>query len=310
MTRPRATIQIDMDPFWFIASVFEKNRGQPLIERQTIYQAVIPHFLRVFGDHRVKATFFVVGKDLEDDRNLPLLERLLAEGHEVANHTYSHRGDIKSLSPEVVAYEIDAMADLVERRFGIRPKGFKAPAYGINSTILGHLLDAKYRYDSSVCPNAAAGLVKTCQRRVLRYKAGVAEFGSTRSALAPLAPYYPRFDNPYARGDIPLLEMPVSTIPWLRVPFHFSFVNVAGFWLYRFGRILGKLAGQSYLNYAFHAIDLLDDTQVPHQIRPRPGLARSSRDKVQALETIVADLVNNFNVLPTAELTELLHSRT
>jgi len=50
-----------------------------------------PHTLRlldVLGKHGVKATFFVIGNYVE--RRPDIVRRIVAEGHEVGNHTYTH----------------------------------------------------------------------------------------------------------------------------------------------------------------------------------------------------------------------------
>jgi peptidoglycan/xylan/chitin deacetylase (PgdA/CDA1 family) len=38
----------------------------------------------------VRATFFVIGKNLETPRGKELMQRAAAEGHQIGNHTYSH----------------------------------------------------------------------------------------------------------------------------------------------------------------------------------------------------------------------------
>lgn len=50
--------------------------------------ASTPHFLRVLDEHRVRATFFVVGSSLE--RHPALGRALVAGGHEVAVHGWQH----------------------------------------------------------------------------------------------------------------------------------------------------------------------------------------------------------------------------
>jgi peptidoglycan/xylan/chitin deacetylase (PgdA/CDA1 family) len=44
--------------------------------------------LDILREHQVPATFFVCGRNVE--KNPDLLRRIVAEGHEVGNHTYSH----------------------------------------------------------------------------------------------------------------------------------------------------------------------------------------------------------------------------
>ena len=47
-----------------------------------------PELLRVLQEKGVKGTFFVLGSNAE--MHMDLLRQIVAEGHEVANHGYSH----------------------------------------------------------------------------------------------------------------------------------------------------------------------------------------------------------------------------
>ena len=47
-----------------------------------------PALLEILARHGLKATFFVVGKYVEERPDL--VQRAVAEGHEIGNHTYSH----------------------------------------------------------------------------------------------------------------------------------------------------------------------------------------------------------------------------
>lgn len=46
------------------------------------------HVLDTLAAHRARATFFVIGRNLERAR--PIGERIVAEGHELANHSWEH----------------------------------------------------------------------------------------------------------------------------------------------------------------------------------------------------------------------------
>lgn len=61
--------------------------------------------LSILRDEGVPATFFVVGKALE--RNLDVCRAIVAEGHELGNHTYSH--------PHMVLQPYSVMRDEIER---------------------------------------------------------------------------------------------------------------------------------------------------------------------------------------------------
>lgn len=49
-----------------------------------------PQILDILKKHDVKATFCILGSQVNSDRTKELLKREFAEGHAIANHTYSH----------------------------------------------------------------------------------------------------------------------------------------------------------------------------------------------------------------------------
>jgi peptidoglycan-N-acetylglucosamine deacetylase len=82
--------------------------------------------LDILREHHVPATFFVCGKNVEDHPDL--LRRIVAEGHEVGNHTYSHLF-VFFKSRQRIAEEIDRTQAIIESVTGFRPKIFRPP-YG------------------------------------------------------------------------------------------------------------------------------------------------------------------------------------
>jgi peptidoglycan/xylan/chitin deacetylase (PgdA/CDA1 family) len=93
--------------------------------------------------HGVKATFFMVGQNLE--RHPELAARALAEGHELGNHSYSHHRLIFK-SPSRVQEEIDK-TDALLRAVGVRGDIlFRAP-YGKKLLVLPWLLARGHRKD-------------------------------------------------------------------------------------------------------------------------------------------------------------------
>lgn len=73
-------------------------------------QANTPILLDLFREHGARATFFVVGSAVEG--NETLLRRLAEEGHEVANHTYSHANPLE-LDDAALGAEIDRAASVI-----------------------------------------------------------------------------------------------------------------------------------------------------------------------------------------------------
>jgi peptidoglycan/xylan/chitin deacetylase (PgdA/CDA1 family) len=73
--------------------------------------------LRAFA---IKATFFVRGQNLTSTRGRKILERIAADGHQVGNHTYSHK-DLTRLPSSQVEDEITRTENLI----GACDKGIK-----------------------------------------------------------------------------------------------------------------------------------------------------------------------------------------
>ena len=86
-----------------------------------------PKILDILKDKHVPATFFIVGENA-----LPhpqLLNRIVAEGHELGNHSYTHP-NMALLSPRGVRLELNATERLVEAYTGRGMRLFRAPYFG------------------------------------------------------------------------------------------------------------------------------------------------------------------------------------
>ncbi|PTL80782.1 polysaccharide deacetylase family protein [Vitiosangium sp. GDMCC 1.1324] len=92
--------------------------------------------LGILKRHGVKASFFMVGENIE--RNRELAARVLAEGHQLGNHSYSHHRLIFK-SPSFIREEIDK-TDALLREVGVEGESlFRAP-YGKKLVVLPWLL--------------------------------------------------------------------------------------------------------------------------------------------------------------------------
>lgn len=85
------------------------------------YTAQVLDILKAYG---VPAAFFVCGAQVE--RHPELMRRIVAEGHAIGNHTYSHTG-LHFMSAARIAAEIDRTQDAVERVTGRRMRLFRPP---------------------------------------------------------------------------------------------------------------------------------------------------------------------------------------
>jgi chitin deacetylase len=85
----------------------------------------VPEILSILRENDIKATFFVTGKELEE--NMREGQLLAAAGHEIGNHAYSHaRMVLKSL--DYVKKEIEKTDELI-RRTGYRGEILFRPPY-------------------------------------------------------------------------------------------------------------------------------------------------------------------------------------
>ena len=80
----------------------------------------------------VKATFFVIGKNIEG--NEALLERMQAEGHLIGNHTYSHV-QLSAVDAQKAYEEVVKTNEIISDITGAQPKYIRPP-YGTYSNNL------------------------------------------------------------------------------------------------------------------------------------------------------------------------------
>lgn len=77
-------------------------------------------------DRGVKATFFVVGENLESPEGKALVKRMADEGHLIGNHTY-HHVDLSSLPKEEAEEEIRKTSDLIREASGVETDYIRPP---------------------------------------------------------------------------------------------------------------------------------------------------------------------------------------
>jgi len=85
-----------------------------------------PKLLDLLAAHHLKATFFVVGQNAADHPEI--LKRAVREGHEIANHSWSHP-NLGKMSDEAVRRELQKTDDAIAAAIGKRPTLMRPP-YG------------------------------------------------------------------------------------------------------------------------------------------------------------------------------------
>ncbi|HEY3999788.1 MAG TPA: polysaccharide deacetylase family protein [Candidatus Xenobia bacterium] len=97
------------------------------------YPLYTPWLLALLKQEQVPATFFVIGRDAE--QNPELIRRIAQDGHELANHSYTHRTMVR-LSEAEVAEELRRTQDLIFRLSGVKTYIMRPPGGRINDDVL------------------------------------------------------------------------------------------------------------------------------------------------------------------------------
>ena len=108
--------------------------------------------LDLFDTHNVKATFFVLGWVAE--RYPAIVHRIVADGHELASHGYSHvRATMQQ--PDEFREDVQRTKKMLEDLGGCAVRGYRATSYSIvesNLWALDVLEEVGYEYSSSIYP--------------------------------------------------------------------------------------------------------------------------------------------------------------
>ncbi|GAA0474755.1 polysaccharide deacetylase family protein [Streptomyces stramineus] len=84
-----------------------------------------PRLLDILKEQKVPATFFLLGRD-HVDRYPDVVRRIAREGHEVGNHTWSHRR-LDKLKPAAIREELSRAQDAIAALTGRRPVLMRPP---------------------------------------------------------------------------------------------------------------------------------------------------------------------------------------
>ena len=217
---PRMSLSLDLDNKW----CYLKTHGDEAWQRYPGYlDYVVPRVLDFLGERDLRITFFVVGKDATLDENVEPLARIARDGHDIGNHSFRHEPWLHLYSEEELERELEEAERAIEAVTGVRVTGFRGPGFSLSTATLEVLGRRGYRYDATAFPNALNPLARAYffSRSKLtpeEKRQRSALFGTFSDALRPIRPY--RWSLPSG----PLLEVPVTTMPWFKVPIHFSYL--------------------------------------------------------------------------------------
>jgi len=104
------------------------------------HPTLTPKLLDILKERNVKATFYVVGRLASAYPEI--LQRMVAEGHEIGNHTWNHPA-LTRISSGRVRSEINRTTDAIVEATGIKPKTMRPP-YGATNSRINKSMDLDY----------------------------------------------------------------------------------------------------------------------------------------------------------------------
>lgn len=298
MNRPVASLSLDLDNLWSYMKTAGIDGWQDF---PTYLDTAVPRILETLSRHGLTITFFVVGQDAALARNHAALAMIAAAGHEIANHSYHHEAWLSRKSPEAMNAELEAAEEAIGTATGRRTLGFRGPSFCLSTPLLEVLAERGYTYDASTLPTFLGPMargyyfLRSDLSREERRKRSLL-FGSLADGLRPIAPYAWSL-----RGGA-LLEIPVTTIPLVRSPFHLTYLaflagvsDAAAHAYWRMAMVACRMAGIGP-SLLLHPLDFMgaDDLGVLERF---PGMKLPASRKLALVDRVLGDFAARHQVL-------------
>ena len=294
--KPLASISLDLDNQWS----YMKTHGDPGWEDFPSYlDIIIPHVLDILDRLGLKITFFIVGQDAALEKNWEVLRLLTERGHEVGNHSFHHEPWLHLYPKDQIEKEVVEAEEHIIRVCGQKPNGFRGPGFSWSSNLLEVLAKHNYVFDASTLPTYIGPLARVYyfwtsdfSEEEKSQRDGL--FGTFKDGLRPIKPYLWQLHN-----GSKLLEIPVTTIPIVKTPFHLSYL----LYLSRFSSLLMSfylkvalylcLVTRTQPSFLLHPLDLIGGDQVP-ELAFFPGMDLRGDRKVHIFEKVLRQLSKHF----------------
>lgn len=263
----RNVLSIDVEDWYQVAALAPVVPRETWPEREARVERSVERLVELLARRSLRATFFVLGWTAA--RHPGLVPRIVAAGHEIGSHGWSHR-NVYEQSPAEFREETLRSRALLQDQSGQPVRGYRAASFSVTAAslwALDVLIDAGFDYDSSVFP--------------IRHD---------RYGLPGASPAPGRVAAPSGRT---LVEFPMSTAHWLgqRVPVcGGGYFRILPYWLVRGG--LRQINAGQRVPFCFYLHPWEIDPGQPRvpagalsRFRHYSGLQRCER----RLETLLAE---------------------
>jgi hypothetical protein len=303
LDKPIASLSLDLDNQWS----YMKIHGDAGWDSYPSYFSIfIPHVLEVLDRLGCNITFFIVGKDADIQENVPYLKQITEAGHEVGNHSYHHESWLKKFNKKELEEEIEQTEKAIFTATGQKPLGFRGPGFSWSEDLLEVLTEKGYLYDASTLPTYLGPVARkyyfmTSKLSKEERKERAELFGSFADGLRPVKPYFWQLTN-----GSRLLEIPVTTIPIIKLPFHFSYLlYLSGYSMRLMHTYLQtaitfcRMTGTSP-SYLLHPLDLIGGDLIS-ELRFFPGMDIDSSRKLDVFTSVITTLQEHYRFVPMSE---------
>ena len=293
------SISLDLDNQWSYMKIHGDNAWE---DYPSYLDTFVPYAIRILKELDLKITFFVVGKDADMQKNRDALNLISENNHEIGNHSYNHESWLHLYSKAQIHDEIRRAEEAIIKATGQKPVGFRGPGFSWSYDLLKTLSEAGYLFDASTLPTFIGPLArlyyfKKSNLSKEEKKDRKELFGKFSDGFRPLKPYYWDLGS-----DKKLLEIPVSTIPFFKTPFHLSYLiylnNISPLLMKTYLKTAANLCRLTNTEPSFllHPLDLIGGDQIK-ELAFFPGMNVSSKDKTKFFIDIITELKNSFNLV-------------
>jgi hypothetical protein len=293
MTTSRyAAVNVDVDSLYLYYRIhgLEEDRAT-----NVIWERGVRRFAELFDEVGVKATFFAVASEFDRwDSARTVAEELIAAGHEIASHSWTHPYDLTRRTIDDQRQEVQHSQQVLSELRGKPVVGFRAPGYVMSDETFALLAQAGYQYDSSLFPCPPYYLAKAAVMGWMRL------WGRKSASIIDKPKVMWASRKPHWKGDI--LEFPVSVLPALRLPFIGTSLIMMGERGYNLIRPLVRR--MDFVNLEFHGIDLcdLDEDGIDPVLKKQPDLKVALAKKTLLFKKVLRELKTDWNVQPLEDL--------
>ena len=298
-----ASISLDLDNQWSYMKIHGDKGWESFPSYLDIF---IPHVLKVLDDLNLKITFFIVGQDAVLEKNHQWLKMITDSGHEVGNHSFHHESWLHKYSKQEINDELRRAHDAIRGVTGQAPVGFRGPGFSWSNEVLEVLDEMGYIYDASTLPTWIGPFARQyyfmTAKLTKEEKADRSDlFGNLKDGFQKLRAHKKQFKQGKS-----ILEIPVTTMPLFRVPFHLSYLlylsGISKFLMRLYLQMAIRLCliTKTEPSFLLHPLDLIGGDQIK-ELAFFPGMNISSQTKVDVFNEVITTLSKHFHLVNMSE---------